>query len=143
MVESVRIGLAYGVVKAPVTTQPPNSWKKLTVILESLRPTHKELGMPEGAVFEAIHIRAGVVGVRIDSGKHGPAIAEKITALEEQGANFIIRASVPTFSNEDAAGCLNDVMNILCGRLSAETSAMGVFHLDAAGLPVCSFAAPQ
>ncbi len=108
-------------------------WKNLNGALESIRSSYKELGIPEGTKFEAIHFRAGEQQMRIDAGKCGPAMAEKLPAFEGKGANFIIRASVPAFSNEAAAGCLNDVLNILYTGRDEETAVMCIFHLDDRG----------
>ena len=168
-------GLAYAVVKVPFAAKPPTSWTKLNGVIESIMQAPKESGiladtltlgkelkLPAGATFVAGHIRAGEVQALSDLGENGPGLVRTIVALEQKGANFIIRASVPAYRNDSAAEVLDAALHILYGArqtplkeghifsvggikdlqaiyggMSGEAEIMGVLHLGRGNQPVC------
>ncbi|MEW6749098.1 MAG: hypothetical protein AB1295_05310 [Candidatus Micrarchaeota archaeon] len=76
------------------------------------------------------------------------ALAEKAVALLKDGANLMIRPSLPEASNEIAARDLGDAMNMLYGGtelFDAEnegraTMVMDIFYKDVGGIFVSKLA---
>ena len=111
-----RPGLAYGVVKYPECSDqltPLNRWKNFKTAIEGIMRTGDKILQRVGVDVTAAPLRAGVVQMRFDCGPYGPYIADKIDALEKDGANYLIRISLPDVPTAIVANVLGDVMKLL------------------------------
>ncbi len=113
MVISRNPGKAYSVFKCSDPRPIPALIARFKEALENIKWYHDETGIPPQTEFSVFGLGYGKKYALAADGAVG--LAQKIEALENGGANFMIRSSLPDAPNETAARDLGDVMNMLYG----------------------------
>ncbi|MEW6035133.1 MAG: hypothetical protein AB1529_00840 [Candidatus Micrarchaeota archaeon] len=136
---TARAGVAYGVLKCSDPRPFPALAARFKEALENIKAAHDETGIPPETEFSVFDLRSGIAFSLLAEGAHG--LAEKAEPLEKQGANFMIRSTLPMASNGIAARDLGDVLNMLYGATELfdaenegrEKRVMDVFYRDEKG----------
>jgi hypothetical protein len=113
MVTTPRAGIAYGVFKCSDHRPMSALIGRFKEALENIKLAHEETKIPPETQFSVFDLRKGMAYVLFVDNATG--LAQKVDALEQAGANFVIRSSLPDAPNAIAARDLGDVINMLYG----------------------------
>jgi hypothetical protein len=113
MAITYRSGLAYGVFKCSDRRPKAVLLARFKQALENVKLAHEETGIPPETEFSVFDVREGMKFALSVDGADG--LGEKVVPMEKQGANFMIRSSLPDAPNAIAARDLGDALNMLYG----------------------------
>ncbi|MCI0561574.1 MAG: hypothetical protein MN733_24055 [Nitrososphaera sp.] len=106
-------GLAYGVFKCSDPRKPEDVRTRITKALENIKLASEETKIPPEIDFFVIELSPILTTLRANGGD--AEFIEKIEAVERQGANYILQASLPNNTNHQAAEELGFAFNCLYG----------------------------
>jgi hypothetical protein len=113
MVNTPRAGIAYGVFKCSDPRPMSALIGRFKEALENIKLAHEETKIPPETEFSVFDLRRGMTyAIFVDDAS---GLAQKVEALEKDGANFLIRSSLPDAPNAIAARDLGDAINMLYG----------------------------
>ncbi len=106
-------GTAYAVFKCTDPRPAPLLLSRFREALENIRLASEETKIPPETGFFVTELAPVLASLRVNGAE--AELVGKIEAVERQGANYLLQASLPGSSNAIAARDLGDVINMLYG----------------------------